>query len=173
MLAALKLFNDRRGICDHRGPVAMKQPPRQFVNGGAAFEENGLAIKNQPLRFSRDGLFFGAIAAAQRLVRWLEICARSARDCAAMRAHQHSFFLQNGEIAANGRSGNAEHADQVRSGDASLARENLADAKSPFFGQQAHESVRASSENGKQADCATNRGEIYCKSTKYVIFDKN
>jgi hypothetical protein len=89
-----------------------------------------------------------------------------------MRANQHAFFFQHSEIAANCSGCDPEHPDQVRGRNASLARENLADAKSPFVGQQAHQSVRTSPQPQNQADCATNRGEIYRKSAEYVIFDK-
>ena len=44
-----------------------------------------------------------------------------------------------GEIAANGGGSDAQGADQFGSGDGSLARQDLANAKSPFFRQQAHD----------------------------------
>src|SRR5580658_7562353 len=134
MLAALKLFDDRRRIGDHREAIAMKQAPRKFIHGGAAFKKNGLAIENQPLRFSSDGLFFGTVAAAERFVGRLKIRARGARDRAAMRTNQNSFFFQSREIAADRSGRDAQDTDQIRGRYTSLARENLADAKSSFFG---------------------------------------
>src|SRR5271156_7045191 len=172
MLAALKLFDNRRGIGDHREAVAMKQAPRQFVYSSAAFEKNSLAIENQALCFSSDRLFFGTMAAAECFVGRLKIRARSARHRTAMRANQHSFFFQSGEITPDRRGRDAQHANQVSGRDASLARENLANAKSSFFGQQAHQTAPHVSKRRKQADCATTQGQNAPKTTKYVIFDK-
>src|SRR5271154_805038 len=172
MLAALKLFDNRRGIGDHREAVAMKQAPRQFVYSSAAFEKNSLAIENQALCFSSDRLFFGTMATAKRFVRRLKIRTRSARHRAAVRANQHSFFFQRGQITADGGGRDAQHADQISGRHASLARENLADAKSSFFGQQAHRTAPHVLKRRKQADCATTQGQNGPKTTKYVIFDK-
>ena len=137
VLAALKLIHDRRGIRDHGEPVAMKQAPRQFKDGGAPFQEHRFAIEYQPLGFSRDRLFSRAIAAAQRFVGRLEIRAGGAGNRAGVRADQHAFFFQGGQIAANGGCGDAQCANEFGSGNRSLARRDFADAKSPFLGQEA------------------------------------
>src|ERR1700723_4150127 len=117
----------------------MQQTSRELVNRSASFQKNSLAIQYQSLRFPRDRLFFGAIAAAQRLVGRLKICAGGAGDRAAMRAAQHAFLLQGFQVAADGGCGDAECANQFGGGDSSLASERLADAESPFLGQQAHQ----------------------------------
>src|ERR1700677_4016635 len=117
----------------------MQQASREFVNRSASFQKNSLAIEYQSLGFPRDRLFFGAIAAAERLVGRLKIRARGARNSPAMRADQHAFLLQGFQVAADGGCGDAECANQFGGGDRSLASERLADAKSPFLGQQAHQ----------------------------------
>jgi len=133
---ALQLAKNKWGICDHCQAIAVLQSGSDLRNGGAPFQEDGVAVEDHLRGLGRDGLLFFAIRTSKGVVRRLEIGGRGLGDRASVGTNEQPLAFEIRQIPSDRRRRHSKDFDEFRSAYSALLRKEFGNSEPPFFRQQ-------------------------------------